>query len=121
MNRCWLKGSDGDALHAVLCAAGFNIRWQLRAIARLGLHVLLLALNALAPHGRLAVVAPGRGSKRCRPSFGYGVGGRRHVHPMVAGWISQVRRRKRRRSGMGRRMRWTPLICCRATTKPEPG
>jgi IS5 family transposase len=24
MDRCWLKGSDGDALHAVLCAAGFN-------------------------------------------------------------------------------------------------
>ena len=33
MDRCWLKGSEGDALHAVLCAAGFNIRWLLRAIA----------------------------------------------------------------------------------------
>lgn len=38
MDRCWLKGSQGDALHAVLCAAGFNIRWLLRAIARLGLY-----------------------------------------------------------------------------------
>lgn len=37
MNRCWLKGSTGDALHAVLCAAGYNIRWLLRAIVRLGL------------------------------------------------------------------------------------
>jgi glycosyltransferase involved in cell wall biosynthesis len=34
MDRCWLKGSEGDALHAVLCAAGFNICWLLRAIAR---------------------------------------------------------------------------------------
>ena len=33
MDRCWLKGPEGDALHAVLCAAGFNIRWLLRAIA----------------------------------------------------------------------------------------
>jgi len=33
MDRCWLKGAEGDALHAVLCAAGFNIRWLLRAIA----------------------------------------------------------------------------------------
>ena len=37
MARCWLKGSEGDALHAVLCATGFNIRWLLRAIVRLGL------------------------------------------------------------------------------------
>ena len=33
MDRCWLKGTEGDALHAVLCAAGFNIRWLMRAIA----------------------------------------------------------------------------------------
>jgi IS5 family transposase len=41
MRRCWLKGSEGDALHAVLCAAGFNIRWLLRAIARGGIAALL--------------------------------------------------------------------------------
>jgi len=35
MDRCWLVGSIGDALHAVLCAAGFNLRWLMRAIARL--------------------------------------------------------------------------------------
>ncbi|MEY2801711.1 MAG: hypothetical protein RL513_1296, partial [Pseudomonadota bacterium] len=33
MDRCWLKGQEGDALHAVLCAAGFNIRWLMRAVA----------------------------------------------------------------------------------------
>jgi len=48
MDRCWLKGAAGDALHAVLCAAGFNIRWLLRAIAKLGLTALLLALTAMA-------------------------------------------------------------------------
>lgn len=37
MRRCWLKGANGDALHVVLCAAGFNFKWLLRAIARLGL------------------------------------------------------------------------------------
>jgi IS5 family transposase len=34
MDKCWLKGSEGDAMHAVLCAAGFNIRWLLRALRR---------------------------------------------------------------------------------------
>lgn len=48
MDKCWLKGAEGDALHAVLCAAGFNIRWLLRAIARLGLGPLCSALMALA-------------------------------------------------------------------------
>jgi transposase, IS5 family len=48
MDRCWLKGAEGDALHAVLCAAVFNIRWLLRAIVKVGLAALLLALTALA-------------------------------------------------------------------------
>lgn len=43
--RRWLKGSDGDAIHAVLCAAGFNLRWLLRAVARLGLLALLSLVN----------------------------------------------------------------------------
>ena len=47
MDRCWLKGQTGDALHAVLCAAGYNIRWLLRAMVRLGLRGLLLRLLAL--------------------------------------------------------------------------
>jgi transposase, IS5 family len=37
MIRCYLKGSVGDALHAISCAAGYNICWLLRAIMRLGL------------------------------------------------------------------------------------
>lgn len=37
MQRNWLRGETGDAIHPVLCAAGFNLRWLLRAIVRLGL------------------------------------------------------------------------------------
>ena len=37
MDRCWLQGATGDALHALCCAAGYNIRWLMRAIARNGL------------------------------------------------------------------------------------
>jgi IS5 family transposase len=35
MDRCWLQGELGDALHALSCAAGYNIRWLMRAIVRL--------------------------------------------------------------------------------------
>jgi len=52
MDRCWLQGALGDALHAISCAAGYNLRWLLRAIARLGikpafLRLLQAALSAL--------------------------------------------------------------------------
>jgi transposase, IS5 family len=33
MDRCWLQGALGDALHSISCAAGYNLRWLLRAIA----------------------------------------------------------------------------------------
>ena len=36
MDLCHLKGEQGDRLHAVLCAAGYNLRWLLRMIARKG-------------------------------------------------------------------------------------
>jgi IS5 family transposase len=44
MDRCWLKGKEGDAMHTVLCAAGFNLRWLLRVIARYGLKAVYLRL-----------------------------------------------------------------------------
>src|SRR5690606_20316964 len=37
MDRCHLKGEQGDRLHAVLCAAGYNLRWLLRMIAKKGI------------------------------------------------------------------------------------
>ncbi len=43
MDRCWLQGALGDALHALSCAAGYNIRWLLWAIVRLGLKVVFFA------------------------------------------------------------------------------
>ena len=36
MNRCHLKGSEGDSLHAVPYAAGYNIRWLLRMTIKKG-------------------------------------------------------------------------------------
>lgn len=51
MDRCWLQGALGDALHAISCAAGYNIRWLMRAIARLGLGGLFCALSAMLAYG----------------------------------------------------------------------
>ena len=42
MNHCWLKGAVGDALHTVLCATGYNLRWLLGSMARMGLTALFL-------------------------------------------------------------------------------
>ena len=44
MDRCWLQGSLGDALHTLGCAAGYNLRWLLLAIARLGIEAVFLRL-----------------------------------------------------------------------------
>ena len=44
MDRCWLQGVLGDALHSISCAAGYNLRWLLRAIARLGIAAVFLRL-----------------------------------------------------------------------------
>lgn len=46
MDRCHLKGTEGDEIHAVLCAAGYNIRWLLRMIAKKCLGLLLCLLQA---------------------------------------------------------------------------
>jgi transposase, IS5 family len=51
MDRCWLRGASGDALHAVLCAAGYNLRWLLRAMARLNRAALFLRLLDWARYG----------------------------------------------------------------------
>jgi IS5 family transposase len=46
MDRCYLKGEFGDKLHAVPCAAGYNVKWLLRAIGRKGLTGFLRLLTA---------------------------------------------------------------------------
>ena len=48
MDRCWLKGALGDALHTISCAAGYNLRWLLRAIAKLGIAPAYLRLLQMA-------------------------------------------------------------------------
>ena len=64
MDRCWLKGALGDALHSISCAAGYKLRWLLRAIARLGIAAVFLRLWQAALSQRQAVgtsyAAPGR-------------------------------------------------------------
>lgn len=60
MIRCYLKGAIGDALHAISCAAGYNICWLMRAISRLGLK----GLFALA-----FLLQQIRGNDRSRFSF----------------------------------------------------
>ncbi|MBK7617580.1 MAG: transposase [Burkholderiales bacterium] len=47
MDRCWLQGSLADALHAVSCAAGHNLRWLMHAILRLGIGPASLSLLRL--------------------------------------------------------------------------
>jgi IS5 family transposase len=62
MDRCHLKGETGDRLHAVLCAAGDNIRWLLRMIAKKDLRAMLALLLRLL---RLAKA----GAKSLRPGM----------------------------------------------------
>jgi transposase, IS5 family len=55
MGRCHLKGETGDRLHAVLCSAGYNIKWLLRMIAKKGVTFLgeiLLCLQQASAQGR---------------------------------------------------------------------
>ncbi len=81
MDRCWLQGALGDALHAISCAAGYNIRWLLRAITRLGLGATLCALfaaAAYAAHWMRAWLAGSASGKTSRLAFSptlVGVGG----------------------------------------------
>jgi IS5 family transposase len=48
MDRCWLQGALGDALHSISCAAGYNLRWLMRAIVRLGISPAFLRLMQAA-------------------------------------------------------------------------
>jgi IS5 family transposase len=48
MDRCWLAGQMGDALHALSCAAGYNIRWLMRAILEQAAKAAKAAILALS-------------------------------------------------------------------------
>jgi IS5 family transposase len=73
MDRCWLQGKLGDALHAVLCATGYNLRWLLRAMRRLGLKAaflrpLLRAFIALLTAGHSRFNSPNQNFRRTERS-----------------------------------------------------
>ena len=53
MGRCYLKGAEGDAIHAVLCAAGYNIRWLMRMIRKKGIRFFLRLIGMLGLGGLL--------------------------------------------------------------------
>ena len=64
MDRCWLKGAVGDVLHTISCAAGYNLRWLLRAIARLGIGPAFLCLLQMVLLPAMAMRASSSGRNR---------------------------------------------------------
>lgn len=64
MDRCWLKGALGDALHSISCAAGYNLRWLLRAIAKLGIGPALLCLLRMVLLPAMALQSTQTGGRR---------------------------------------------------------
>lgn len=60
MDRWWLPGTTGDALHALTCALACNIRWLMRAMqvkARRVLTWLLQVFGVRDEHDTFAVVS----------------------------------------------------------------
>lgn len=74
MDRCWLQGATGDALHAVLCAAGYNIRWLLRAIVRGRLRGLFAPLFWLLARLAMTLAMVSTGRKTGAQRWACGVG-----------------------------------------------
>src|SRR5690554_2941900 len=74
MDRCHLKGEYGDRLHAVLCAAGYNIKWLLRMIAKKGVPFLRAIFLCLAkgtmPRRFWPALAANRPGDRLNDSLG---------------------------------------------------
>ena len=82
MNRCHLKGAQGDSLHAVLCAAGYNIRWLLRMIAKKGVPFLQTLFLRLLEHSGLT--AMGRWAAKEIAKVGAEVRGQRRLDVSVS-------------------------------------
>ena len=51
------RDATGDALHAVLCAAGFNLRWLMRAVRAGRISAFLRALRLSLADGFTAIKA----------------------------------------------------------------
>ncbi len=50
LDRCYLKGQTGDVIHAVLYAAGYNIKWLIRMILQKGIKPFLYLFFAQELH-----------------------------------------------------------------------
>ena len=63
LGKNWLKGADGDALHALLCGAGHNLRMILRHLRVLCLvlvaWLMFVARNVIASAGPIVRAAVG--------------------------------------------------------------
>lgn len=63
LGQNWLKGADGDALYALLCGAGHNLRMILRHLRALCLALaawlMFVARNVTSSAGPLARVTAG--------------------------------------------------------------
>jgi IS5 family transposase len=70
MDRCHLKGQTGDRLHAVLCAAGYNIRWLQRMIAKKGIRALLVLLLRLLRLAKAGAISLRPGMMHLQPALG---------------------------------------------------
>ena len=95
MDRCWLPGALGDALHALSCAAGYNIRWLMRAIVRLAAKRLSLAQFGLALYGQISVSSAGHAAMGVVASLVQGFGqllGLQERRPALAAQASWVSR-----------------------------
>jgi IS5 family transposase len=69
-------------LHAVLCAAGYNIRWLLRMIAKKGVPFLQTLFLRLLEHSGLT--AMGRSAAKEVEKFGAEVRGQRRLDVSVS-------------------------------------
>jgi IS5 family transposase len=54
MDRCWMPGALGDALHALSCALGYNIRWLMRALQARARRALSWLLQTVVVRGEQA-------------------------------------------------------------------
>ena len=70
MRRCWLKAQTGEALNAVLVAAGFNIKWLMRAIVPKGIKLLWLLLLRLCVQAALGLVQATHADQRSHCPMG---------------------------------------------------
>ena len=57
--RCWLKGAQGDALNAIGAAAGYNLRWLMRAIMFLRAWLPASMLSSWAQRSTIVATAIG--------------------------------------------------------------